>query len=273
MTKKKIGLIAGNGKFPILFATRAIELGYTVTAVAHKNETLEGLETIVPDLEWIHVGQINRIIKFFNKRGITEAALVGGIKKTRMFTDIRPDTKALSLLSSLKSTHDDGILRAFADVLEKNGIRITASTFLLPEILAPKGLWTRRKPDKNENADIALGWRLAKEIGRLDIGQCVVVAKGSVLAVEAIDGTDATIQRGGHLGKGNAVVVKVAKPNQDFRFDIPAVGVETLRNMHAAGCSVLVVEAGNAVTFDRVEMIREADQCGMTVLAMTDEDF
>jgi hypothetical protein len=138
----------------------------------------------------------------------------------------------------------------------------------LPNILAQEGCWTKRKPSRTEKADIELGWKLAKEIGRLDIGQCVVVGGGSVLAVEAIDGTDATIMRGGRLGEGTAVVVKVCKPNQDIRFDIPAVGVQTIKTMHEAGAKILVVEARKAVVFDKVEMIDLANKFGISIVAL-----
>ena len=150
---------------------------------------------------------------------------------------------------------------------EKEGILIKASTFLLPDLLARKGCWTKRKPNRAENEDIKLGWHLAKEIGRLDIGQCVVVAGGSVLAVEAIDGTDATIKRGGLLARGDAVVVKVCKPDQDFRFDVPAIGVQTIKVMAASGAKVLVIEANKAVVFDRREMINTADELGISIVA------
>ena len=193
---------------------------------------------------------------------------MGAITKTRMFSDVRPDIKAISLIAGMCHTHDDGLLRGFVALLEKEGIEIKSSTFLLPDLLAQKGCWTKRKPNRSEKNDIKLGWKLAKEIGRLDIGQCVVVGGGSVLAVEAIDGTDATILRGGRLGKGTAVVVKVCKPEQDIRFDIPAIGVGTIKTMHEAGARVLVVEAGKAIVFDRKEMIHMADDYGIAVVAM-----
>jgi DUF1009 family protein len=264
----KIGLIAGGGQFPIIFSKAAKSYGFDVYAVAYKNETDSGLKDHVEAIEWFHLGQIKRVIKFFKKNDINQAVLMGAIRKTRMFSDIRPDTKAISLVAGMKHTHDDGLLRSFVRVLEKEGVNIKASTFLLPDLLAPKGCWTKRKPTRSEKADIELGWNLAKEIGRLDIGQCVVVGGGSVLAVEAIDGTDATIIRGGKLGKGAAVVVKVCKPNQDMRFDIPAVGVKTIKIMHEAGAKVLVVEAGNSIAFDREEMIDLADKLGISVVAI-----
>jgi UDP-2,3-diacylglucosamine hydrolase len=267
-TAMRIGLIAGNGQFPIIFSKAAKAKGFSVFAIAHNNETNPGLKDHVDTIEWIHIGQIKRILKFFKKNHIRQTVLIGGITKTRMFSDVRPDTKAISLIGGMGHTHDDGILRRFARVLEKEGIEVQASTFLLPDLLAQSGCWTKRKPSRSEKKDIELGWKLAKEIGRLDIGQCVVVGGGSVLAVEAIDGTDATIKRGGRLGKNTAVVVKVCKPSQDVRFDIPAVGAQTIRTMQEVGASVLVIEAAKAVVFDREEMINLADEFGIAVVAM-----
>ena len=264
----RLGLIAGNGQFPILFSKAAKARGFRVFAIAHKNETDPGLSDHVDTIEWVYIGQLKRIIKFFIKNDIHQAALVGGITKTKMFVDVRPDTKAISLIAGMRNTHDDGILREFVKALEAEGIQIRSSTFLMPELLAPPGCWTKRKPSRSEKKDMDIGWKLAKEIGRLDIGQCIVVGGGSVLAVEAIDGTDETIKRGGKLGKGTAVVAKVCKPNQDTRFDIPAVGAQTIRTMHEAGAKVLVIEAGKAVVFDRKEMIDLADNFGIVIIAI-----
>ncbi len=262
---KRIGLIAGSGQFPLIFSKAASAKGYQVYAVGYVNEADPTLVETVAALEWLHLGQLKRLVRFFRQNGVCEAVMMGAVRKTRMFTDIRPDTQAIALAARMRHTHDDNLLRAFAAFLEKEGVRIQPSTFLLPELLAPEGCWTRRRPTRSEEKDIALGWRLAKEVGRLDIGQCIVVGGGSVLAVEAIDGTDATILRGGQLGKGTAVVVKVCKPNQDFRFDVPAIGAETVRNMQAAGARVLVVEAGKAVVFDRGEMVALADRHGIAI--------
>ena len=269
----KIGLIAGNGQFPLFFSKAARARGFCVYAAAYRKETDPGLEKWVDAIEWIYLGQVKKLIRFFKSHEVRDVAMVGGITKTRMFSDVRPDLKALSLVRKAKNTHDDGILRAFASLLESEGIRVQPSTFLLPELLAPPGCWTRRRPSPDEIQDIQVGWHLAKEIGRLDIGQCVVVGGGSVLAVEAIDGTDATIERGGRLGRGNAVLVKVLKPNQDLRFDIPATGAQTIRIMHAAGVRALAVEAGRAVVFDREEMIELADRYGIAVVALDDNEI
>ncbi len=269
---EKIGLIAGSGQFPILFSKAAKSKGYQVFAVAHRSETDRALEQYVDRIEWIHLGQLKRLIKFFNTCRVAEAVMVGGIKKTRIFSDVRPDTKAIKLIKGLRHIHDDGILRSFADILDAEGIKIRASTHLLPGLLAPAGCWTKRKPGRSERADIDVGWEAAKAIGRMDIGQCVVVRRKTVLAVEAIDGTDATILRGGRLSKGKAVVVKVCKPIQDHRFDMPAVGIRTIETMRSVDARVLVVEAGRAVVFDRRAMIALADQAGIAIVALTREE-
>lgn len=268
---EKIGLIAGNGQFPLLFARAAIQQGWTVHAVAYHGEADPDLVHHVASLEWLYLGQVKKLIQYFHRHGINQAVMMGGITKTRMFTNVRPDIKAISLVAGMHHTHDDAVLRAFADLLEKEGIRIQASTFLLPELLAPPGVWTSRKPSRSEYEDIKLGWKLAKAVGNLDIGQCVIVGGGSVLAVEAIEGTDAAITRGGSLSKGQAVVVKVCKPTQDTRFDVPAVGLGTIESMHKVNIRVLALEAGKAVVFDRHAMLEKANQYRMTVAAFTDE--
>jgi DUF1009 family protein len=263
----RIGLIAGSGQFPIIFSKAAKSKGLAVYVAAYINEADPCLKDYVDDLSWFHLGQVRRLINFFKKKNVSQAVMMGGIKKVRMFSDVKPDALAISMFASMLNTHDDGILRAFARTLEKRGIAIQPSTLFLPDLLAPAGCWTKRKPDRAEKKDIELGWKLAKKIGSLDIGQCIVVGGGSVLAVEAIDGTDATILRGGQLGQGNAVVVKICKPNQDIRFDIPAVGVQTIQTMQQANAKVIALEAGKAIAFDRNEMIALADNTGISIIA------
>ncbi len=269
----KIGLIAGGGQFPILFAQKALHKGYEVYAAAYVNEASEDLGHHVKLVRRLHLGQVGRLIKFFKSNGIDKAVMMGTIKKTRIFTDVRPDLKALSFIATRKNGHDDSILTAFADLLEKEGITILPSTFLFPELLSKKGCWTRRKPDGAEKKDILTGWKIARGIGKLDVGQCVVVSNGSVLAVEAVDGTDATIRRGAGFADGRAVVVKLSKPNQDLRFDLPSSGCETIKTMHEAGASVLVLEACKSIVFDRDAMISLADRCNISILAMDDPDL
>ncbi|HDI60975.1 MAG TPA: LpxI family protein [Desulfobacteraceae bacterium] len=268
---QSIGLIAGGGQFPLVFARRAAARGYRVIAAAYHGETEAALAGEVAAIEWFYLGQVGRLVRFFKTHGVNEAVMMGRITKTRMFTNVRPDAKAIGLLVRMRHTHDDRLLRAFAGLLEAEGIRVRPATFLLPEMLAPSGCWTRRRPGRGEMADLRLGWDIAREIGRLDIGQCVVVGGGTVLAVEAIDGTDATLRRGGALGRGEAVAVKVSKPTQDLRFDMPAVGVETVASMHAAGIRALAVEAGRAVVFDREKMIALADLHGIAIVGWPEE--
>ncbi|BBO81388.1 hypothetical protein DSCO28_19540 [Desulfosarcina ovata subsp. sediminis] len=263
---EKIGLIAGNGQFPILFSRIAGQNGFTLFTAAYVNEAAPELAQLSEAIEWLHLGQVKRLIRFFKQNGVTRAVMLGGVRKTRLFTDVKPDMKAISIIAGMRHTHDDAIMRAFADFLEKEGIKIEASTFLLPELLATEGVWTRRKPSRSEKKDIELGFSVAREIGRLDIGQSVVVGGGSILAVEAIDGTDATIARGGQLGRGQAVLVKVCKPNQDFRFDVPSVGIRTIETMVQADVRVLAIEAGKTVVFDRMEMVRIADENQIAII-------
>ncbi|ETR70315.1 MAG: hypothetical protein OMM_03327 [Candidatus Magnetoglobus multicellularis str. Araruama] len=268
---KQIGLIAGNGQFPVLFSKAARAKGFATYAIAHIGETRDDLPEYVDDIQWIHLGQIGRLIKYFKSHAVSQVVMVGAITKTRMFRDVKPDLKALKLINSLRHLRDDNLLRAVADYLETEGIKVEASTFLMPELLAVQGCWTRRKPKKSERQDIEFGWDLAFQIGALDIGQCLVVQGRSVLAVEAIDGTDATIRRGGKLGSGRAVAVKICKPNQDRRFDLPAIGIQTIESMHASGVSTLVVEAGNAIVFDRDETIAKANEYGLCIIGKSHE--
>lgn len=265
---ERIGLIAGSGQFPIIFSRAAGEKGLKVYAVAHVGETDPGLEDLVEAIKWVKIGQVKKLIAFLKQHNVGNAVMVGGITKTKMFAGVRPDLTALKILATMDHTQDDGLLRAFAGELEKEGITVRASTFLLPELLAQEGCWTRRKPNKSEMADVDFGWHIVKEIGRLDIGQSVVVRDGSVMAVEAIDGTDATIRRGGKLGREKTVVVKASKPSQDMRFDVPAVGLKTIKTMSSVNASVLAVEAGKTVVFDKDEMVALADQTRIAIIGV-----
>ena len=264
----KIGLIAGSGQFPILFARIAAQKNLALYTAAYVNEASEELVSLSAELQWMHLGQVKRLIRFFKQNGVDRAVMLGAVRKTRLFTDVKPDMKAIAIIAGMRHTHDDAVMRAFADCLEKEGITIAPSTFLLPELLATKGVWTRRRPSRAERRDIELGMGIAREIGRLDIGQSVVVGGGSVLAVEAVEGTDATIQRGGELGHGQAVLVKWCKPNQDFRFDVPTVGLQTIETMHRYDVRALAVEADRTVVFDREAMVRRADEQGIAIVCL-----
>lgn len=270
----KIGLIAGGGQFPILFSKKAIKKGYQVYAVGFNSETDIALTDHVEELKLLYLGQVSKLIKYFQKNSISEAVMLGSINKTNIFKDIRPDFKALSFIAKTVKTHDDSVLTSFANLLLKNGIKILPSTFLLPELISPKGCWTKRKPDKAEKKDIVQGWKIAREIGKLDIGQCIVISNGTILAVEAIDGTDATITRGGSLShKNGAVVIKLSKPSQDLRFDLPSSGCQTIETMQKAGASILVLEAEKSLSFDRDEMIRLADKYKISIIGYSNDDI
>jgi DUF1009 family protein len=264
-----VGLIAGGGQFPLLIAEAARRKGLAVVAVAHLGETDPSLSDKVDEIIWIKLGQLGRLISALKKNRVKKSLMAGTIKKRRMFENVRPDLKGLALMSRLAIFHDDGILRGVADELAREGIEIISSTQYLPELLAPPGCLTRRKPTKSEREDMDFGFRIAKELGRLDIGQCVVVRNRTVLAVEAIEGTDATILRGGELAIENAVVIKVSKPHQDFRFDVPAVGLETVEAMARVKAAVLAIEAGKTLIFDKAGMMSYANKLRMTIMSMS----
>lgn len=247
-------------------ARAARQEGYRVVAVAHEGETLPDLASEVDEVTWIYVGELNKMIAAFKKAGISDAVMAGGIKKIRLFGNARPDLRTLALLARVGIKKDDSLLRAVAEELATEGIRIRSATELLSGLLTPKGLLTDRPLTANEEQDAEFGWSLAKEIGRLDIGQCAVVKDRTVLAVEAIEGTDETIRRGGRHGGRGAVVVKVKKPQQDVRFDLPAVGPATIDVMAEVGATVLVLESGASILLDKDRLLEKARVAGISVL-------
>jgi len=268
----KIGIIAGGGQFPRLFAKAAHSQGLKVYAAAHHGETDESLADQVERLEWVKLGQLGKIIDFFKQNGVKKTVFIGSITKTNIFRDVRPDLKGLGLWNKINIKQDDAILRAVADRLEKDDIEVVASAGYVPELLFPKGIITKKKPSKDQTNDIVFGWKIARSLGNLDIGQCVVVRNQTVLAVEAIEGTDAAIRRGGTLGKEKAVVVKLRKPNQDLRFDLPAVGMKTIDSMKEVHAAVLAVEAKYALFFDRESVIEAADNAGIIIVGIEESD-
>ena len=268
----KIGIIAGGGQFPLLFAKAARKQGLEVYAVAHKGETDDGLADHVDRLQWVKLGQLGKIIDFFKQEGVEKTTFLGSITKTNIFRDVRLDLTGLGLWNKIDIKQDDAILRAIADRLAEDNIEVVSSTGYVPELIFPKGVLTKKKPTKAQKEDIRFGWKIARETGRLDIGQCVVVRNRTVLAVEAIEGTDAAIRRGGSLGKEKAVVLKLRKPNQDLRFDLPAVGLLTLESMMVVKAAVLAVEAGFALFFDRKSVIRAADKAGIVIVGIEEDD-
>lgn len=271
-TASAIGLIAGGGQFPLLFAEAARSRGRRVVAIAHVNETLSELEQRADATYWVKLGQLGKIISHFRREGVTEAVFAGTITKTRIFRDVLPDFKGLTLWNKIDARLDDAILRAVAATLEEEGIRVLASTCYLEHLFFPRGVLTRKKPSAAQMEDVRFGWRVAREVGRLDIGQCVVVRDRSVLAVEAIEGTDAAIRRGGELAGSGAVVVKLKKPGQDFRFDLPATGSGTIETLAAVKGAVLAVEAGQSLLFDRTAMVAAADRASLVVIGLIENE-
>ena len=268
MEENRIGIIAGGGQFPLLFIEAARKAGRKIYVVAHRSETDELVAQAADAACWVKLGQLGKIIKFFKQNLVGETVFLGTITKTQIFRDVMPDIKALTLWNKIDTKQDDAILRAVARALEEEGVKVLESTLYLEHLLFPKGVLTRKKPSKTQRRDIEFGWRNARAIGKLDIGQCVVVRDCSVVAVEAIEGTDAAIMRGGALAKEEAVVVKLRKPNQDFRFDLPATGTTTIETIRQVKGAVLAVEAGQSLLFDRAQMIEAANRSGIVVVGI-----
>lgn len=267
-----IGVIAGGGQFPLLFIEAAQKAGRRVVVVAHKGETDEDVTKAADVVCWVKLGQLGKVIAFFKKEGVGETVFLGTITKTQIFRDVLPDLKGISLWNKIDRKQDDAILRAIAEALETEGIKVLESTLYLRHLLFPTGVITKKKPNKKQRRDIEFGWQNARAIGQLDIGQCVVIRNCTVLAVEAIEGTDATILRGGALAKEDAVVVKVKKPGQDFRFDLPATGLTTIRSLQKVKGAVLAVEAGQSLLFDRELMVEEANKAGIVVVGVSERE-
>lgn len=270
---EKIGLIAGKGQFPLLFARAARRQGLEVVAVAHQGETDPALESLAHQCQWIFVGQLGKLIRTFKKAGVSRAVMAGGLSRGRLFRDFRPDLRALNVVRRVGAGHDDRLLRGVAGELEKAGITVISPLIYLKDLLAPEGPLSRRRPSPQERQDIAFGFKIAQAVGRLDLGQCVVVRGGVVTALEAIEGTDETIRRGGGLAGPGAVVVKVCKPGQDLRFDLPSVGVGTIETMQEVEARVLALEAGKTLVFDRQEMMDRADKAGIAVWGVGPEEI
>lgn len=264
-----IGLIAGGGRFPILFAESARRAGHRVVAVAHRNETDAALAEQVDAISWVKLGQIGHLLEALRAGGATQSVMLGAITKKRFFSDAMLDATGLRVLARIAIRSDDNLLRAFARFLEEEGVPITDPTPFLADRLAPEGVLGRHRPSDEELADARYGLELARGIGQLDLGQSVVVKDRVALAVEALEGTDACIRRGGELAKaGGFVVAKAVKPNQDRRFDLPAVGPDTVEALRDAGGRVLAVEAGTTLVMDLDRMVQVADRARLVLLGV-----
>jgi DUF1009 family protein len=270
-----IGLLAGSGRFPILFAQKAHELGLPVVCVGIRGEAPEELTGLVGQFYWAGMARLGRMIRCFKREGVRQIVMAGKIQKAKMNTPFRflhflPDWRTIRAyyLSRRKDNKDDTLLLAVIKEFEKDGMTFASALDFCPELLVKPGLLTKRGVSANEEADIAFGWELAKEMGRLDVGQSVAVRERAVLAVEAIEGTDRAILRAGELcPRGGIVVVKVAKPQQDMRFDVPAIGCGTIESMHQAGARVLAIEAGKTILIDHDQTVALAERYGISIVA------
>lgn len=268
---RKICLIAGKGKLPEAIASEAKSQGYTVSAIALDPLAEKSLDSSVDEIKWVNVGRFGEMIETIKKYGIKEAVMAGKVPKSLLYkSNIIPDMRAIKLLFSLKDRSDDSILKAISEELEKEGIKLLDITAFSSKLLTPQGILTGDKLSDDEWKDISFGWKVAKEVGRLDIGQTVVVKNQAVIAVEAIEGTDEAIRRGGRLAGKGAVVVKVSKPDQDMRFDVPVVGLDTLNAMTEVSARVLAIEAKNSIILDRDKIIEESKKAGISVIGYTE---
>ncbi|MCZ2391171.1 MAG: UDP-2,3-diacylglucosamine diphosphatase LpxI [Acidobacteria bacterium] len=264
------GLIAGNGRFPFLVVEGARKSGVELSVVAIKEETDPALADLASALKWVGIGQLGKMISYFKGRGVTKVIMAGQVKHVQIFSGAIPDVRMVKMLWRLPRRNTDALIGGVADELAKEGIELIDSTFFIKDNLAPSGVMTRRKPTEEELANIEYGLFVAGEIARLDLGQTIVVRGRACVAVEAMEGTDETILRAGKLAKGRLAVIKVAKPDQDMRFDVPVVGVPTIENMIAAGATCLSITSGKTLIFDRNEMIALADREKITIVGSTE---
>jgi hypothetical protein len=271
MEGMRLGLIAGNGSFPFLVLDAARRLGYQVTVIAVQEEASRELEAAATrdpraDVHWVSLGQLGRAIEIMRGAGVTRAVMAGQVKHVKIFSGILPDRLLLSVLLRLRSKNTDALISAVADVLRDHGIELIDSTVLLTPLLAGAGTLTRRGPSEAQRADLDFGYRMADEIAGLDIGQTVAVKDAAVVAVEAMEGTDEVIARAGRLAGPGVSIIKVAKPNQDMRFDVPVVGLATIAAMREAGAALLSVDAGRALLLDGTDVVAAADDAGIAMV-------
>jgi DUF1009 family protein len=266
----RIGLIAGNGTFPFLVLRGARSLGHDVTVVGIKEEAFPGLAQAAreagADYHQVSLGQLGKCIKILKGAGVVQAVMAGQVKHVKIFSGIVPDLTLLSVIARLPARNTDALISAVADVMRESGIELLDSTVFLQPLLAPPGVLTDRMPDEQEHEDFQFGYRMADAIAALDIGQTIAVKHKAVVAVEAMEGTDEVIGRAGHLAGPGVRVIKVAKPNQDMRFDVPVVGIATIQAMRVAGASALSIDAGRTLVLDGVHVFKSANEAGIAIV-------
>jgi DUF1009 family protein len=262
------GLIAGNGDFPFLVLEGARSRGIEMAVIAIREEASPALEKSAKRIHWVSLGELSRTIELLHEEGVKHAVMAGQVKHNKIFSSIRPDWRLAKLLFSLPSKNTDSLIGAVARILEDEGIQLVDSTKFLGPLLPETGILTRRSPDVSETADIAYGREVAQKIAALDLGQTVVVRDRACVAIEAMEGTDETIERAARIAGGQRlVVVKVSKPAQDMRFDVPVVGLKTMEVMRRSNATALAIDAGKTLLFDRDELMRTADDFSITIQA------
>ena len=269
-----LGIIAGNGEFPLILARSARQLGTgRIVAAAFDGETEPEIDGAVDEVAWIKLGQLNKLIEVFTSRGVKRAVMAGGITPANLFKNLRLDLRMTTVALRLKERNAETIFGAIATEMAKDGVELIDPRPFLGDSVPKAGVLTRLKPGKEQQEDIEFGLRIAKAVSALDIGQTVVVKKGTVLAVEGFEGTDECIRRGGALAgeKGGAVVVKVSKPNHDFRFDIPCVGETTIESCRVGRISVMAIEAGRSLLLDKDKLLTAANEAGLCLVAVASE--
>lgn len=267
----KFGLIAGNGRFPFLVLEGALRAGASLSVVAIKEETDKSIEQFADKVVWVGIGQLGKMISFFKAEGVEKAIMAGQVKHVQIFSGALPDLRMIKMLWNLPQRNTDSLIGGVADEMAREGIELIDSTYFIKDQLAQEGVLSKRKPDDIEKGNIEYGLRIANEIARLDLGQTIVVRAKACVAIEAMEGTDAVIKRAGELARGKLTVVKVAKPNQDMRFDVPVVGVPTIKTMIEAGATCLCLTPQKTLMFEKEEMLRLADQHKIAVLALHGE--
>jgi UDP-2,3-diacylglucosamine hydrolase len=264
----RYGLIAGNGRFPFLILDAARSRGLEMVVVAIKEEAFEEINERAKTVHWISLGELGKLIRIFKQEGVTQAVMAGQVKHKQIFSSIVPDLKLIRLLASLKAKNTDSLIGAVAKVLEEEGVTLLESTAFLEPLLPEPGVLTRRVPDEAESKDIAYGRRIAHEIARMDIGQSIAVRDQACVAVEAMEGTDAVIQRAAAItGNQRITIIKVSKPNQDMRFDVPVIGLPTVQLMAEVNASALAIDARKTLLIDRDKLVDFANQHDISIVA------
>jgi len=269
----KIGIIAGNGRFPKIFALAAKQLGYEVVIIALENETMKETTTVVDKVHWVKLGELQKLIDILKKEKIENVVMAGKITKTIIFSDdLKLDNRSKKLFETLKDNNDDSILKAYVDEIEKEGLTILDSITLIKDFLPTEGSLTKKEPTEDEMENIRYGWERAKKIAGMDIGQTIVVKNKAVVAVEAIEGTDHTIKRGGYYGKEGIIVIKVAKPKQDNRFDVPVIGLDTIDVLVSVKAAAIVIDADKTIFLDSKKSIEKAEKHGLMIIALKNNE-